>query len=134
MLNDMARAHNTDKSDVCNDFCDAYETHLGYMQDMSFSIFEIGVKNGGSLAMWKDFFPKAQVTGLDIEPDCARLFPGDPRVKIYTGSQDDERLLARIHEERGPFMLIVDDGSHVWDHDDRAQEPGGQAELLGTIL
>jgi demethylmacrocin O-methyltransferase len=83
-------------------------------------MLEIGVggysregKGGASLRMWKHFFPKAQILGLDIQD---KSFVDAPRIKTIQGSQVDEELLVQIVKEHGPLEVIVDDGSHRPEH------------------
>ena len=59
--------------------------------------------------MWKAFFPKAEIVGLDIED---KSFVEEPRIRTYTGSQTDEELLARIAADADDLRVIIDDGSH----------------------
>lgn len=97
-----------------------YHKMLCHRRDEPLRILEIGVggyKNkrlgGRSLSMWAAYFPNAQVTGLDIYEKTLDL---GPRVSIVQGSQDDPELLRRLSEERGPFDLVIDDGSHLVKH------------------
>jgi len=97
-----------------------YHKMLAHRRHESLRLLEIGVggykgKNlgGRSLKMWAEYFPHAQVTGLDIHEKQLDL---GPRVKIYQGSQDDPDLLHRLSRERGPFDIVIDDGSHVVNH------------------
>ena len=90
------------------------------LRDRPIRLLEIGVggydlktAGGASLAMWADYFPSGQITGIDIAEKRLAL---NPRVKIYQGSQDDPILLKKICDERGPFDIIIDDGSHVPKH------------------
>ena len=90
------------------------------LRDEEFTLFEIGIggfsrpgRGGASLRMWKRFFPRAQVVGLDI---VDKSFVEAPRIHVYTGDQTDAALLARIVDEYGPFLVVVDDGSHRPEH------------------
>lgn len=83
-------------------------------------LLEIGVGGykakrlgGHSLRMWAEYFPSAEVTGLDI---CEKQLDLGPRVKIVQGSQDDTAMLTQLSEERGPFDIVIDDGSHIVSH------------------
>lgn len=75
---------------------------------------------GASLKAWRDFFPQAQVWGLDKARTV--LFEED-RIKCYYVDQSSEHSLGaaiqRIHHELGSvelFDLILDDGSHIKEH------------------
>ena len=67
------------------------------------------------LRMWADFFPNAEVYGIDIYDD---FLIGDdvPRVHTHICSQADEAKLLAFAVGYGGFDLIVDDGSHDKDH------------------
>lgn len=90
------------------------------LRELPLRFMEIGVggyntpqAGGASLKMWAEYFPYAQIIGLDIEPKQLEI---NPRVKILQGSQVDIDLLDSIVEENGPFDIIIDDGSHVVSH------------------
>ena len=40
----------------------------------------------------------------------------NPRVKVFQGSQDNPIFLRKVCDERGPFDIVIDDGSHVPKH------------------
>jgi hypothetical protein len=79
-------------------------------------LFEIGIggyrragAGGASLRMWKQFFPKATIAGLDIHD---KRFVAEPRIRPYVGSQVDAELLHKIVSESSNLKVIIDDGSH----------------------
>ncbi len=76
-------------------------------------ILEIGVKGGGSLLLWRALFPQAAIVGLDVKPPLTGLPEG---VVTLQGDQSDAKLMKHIGRVHGPFDLVVDDGSHVSDH------------------
>lgn len=62
-----------------------------------------------------------EYTGIDINPKCqllaSQLGKSTEHTKpsVYIGDQSDELLLKRVAKERGPFDIIIDDGSHKSD-------------------
>ena len=58
-------------------FFDIYDSHLSYRQDDEMKILEIGVFNGGSLYMWKNYFQNSSIIGLDIDPFTKRWEESD---------------------------------------------------------
>ncbi len=95
-----------------NHFFDIYDSHLSYRQNDEMKILEIGVYNGGSLYMWRNYFPNSSVIGIDIDPFTKRWEEEDKDIKIYLGDQCDTKFLQRVCDEEGPFDLIIDDGGH----------------------
>ncbi len=97
------------------------------------SILEIGVKGGGSTAFWKALFPDATVIGMDLK--LRRWVASEPSADgvIYVqGDQTDVARLQEIATQYGPFSIVIDDGSHVTDHQATTMrcllpqvEPGG---------
>ncbi|WP_299838666.1 class I SAM-dependent methyltransferase [uncultured Paracoccus sp.] len=114
-LSRLAILHGTDKYGF-HDYTPHYHAMLGPLRDRPIRLLEIGIggysdplRGGESLAMWRDYFPKGEITGLDIARKDLNL---GPRVAIRQGSQVDADCLSRLVEERGPFDVILDDGSH----------------------
>jgi len=87
-------------------------------------ILEIGVKEGKSLAMWAEYFPNAEIHGLDLFAEnnvwsVAEFmalpyddYIGDKkRIKFHTGNQCDWRMLEELRKY--DFDVIIDDGGHL---------------------
>ena len=88
-------------------YLEVYEHHFDSIREKPLEILEIGVQGGGSLRMWRDYFPNARITGLDINKKCKK-HRGD-RIDIVIGDQEDTELL----ESLGNFDIIIDDGGHT---------------------
>jgi len=74
---------------------------------------EIGVLNGGSLLMWRNFFgPNARIIGIDFNP-AARKSESDG-FEIYIGNQADENFWKETLKQIGPIDVLLDDGGHTY--------------------
>lgn len=114
-LTEIAQRTGTDKWGS-HYYTDHYERHLGHLRDEALVLLEIGVggyartgEGGGSLRMWRRFFPRAQVVGLDIED---KSFLDRPRLTTVRGDQTDPVVLSSILDRFGTPQVVVDDGSH----------------------
>ena len=66
---------------------------------------------GASLRMWRDFFPNAQIYGVDIEPEA--IFTED-RIETFQMDSRIKSSLRRLIRRVGSDLdLVVDDGPHV---------------------
>jgi 23S rRNA U2552 (ribose-2'-O)-methylase RlmE/FtsJ len=90
-----------------------YERYFREFRETTDSILEIGVKHGGSIQAWEQYFPNARIIGMDINPE-----PSDwpRRATFVQGDQGDRELLLSLAERFGPFDAVIDDGSHRMDH------------------
>jgi cephalosporin hydroxylase len=93
-------------------FFDIYDSHLYHLKDQKLKILEIGVYNGGSLYMWRKYFPNSEVVGIDIDPYTKRWEEKDKDIRVYIGDQCDLKFLQEIVDKEGPFDLIIDDAGH----------------------
>ncbi len=105
-----AHRHHTDKSSLDHNYLQWYERFLAPLRDEPVTILEIGVFGGESLRMWRDYFQRGRIVGMDIDPACAQ-HAGD-RIEIVIGDSGNLDDLARA-VSRGPFDVINDDGGHA---------------------
>ncbi len=91
-----------------------YEKHFSPIRNKPIKILEIGILNGGSLEMWRYYFPEATIVGIDINPNCKQHEQEGINVRI--GDQTDQNFLQSLIDEFGTFDLIIDDGSHHVNH------------------
>lgn len=107
-LDQLAIKYGTDKSSKVHFYTQNYEPYFEPLRHLPIKILEIGVQNGNSLRMWKEYFPKAEIYGLDYY-DCSPL--EEDRIKIFKGHQANEKVLEHVNGW-GIFNIIIDDGSH----------------------
>jgi len=75
------------------------------------TFIEIGVLEGGSLFMWRDFFGKnARVIGIDMNPEAAKW--REHGFEIFIGDQSSPKFWKELHEKVGSVNVVLDDGGH----------------------
>ncbi len=122
MLNELGIKYRTDKGSdgkrgeegKGHNYLRTYERHLPADRQLVRSVLEIGVQRGASIRMWEEYFPNAEIYGLDIEETA--LSVTGPRITIRLVDQSNAKALDAFAHQFGPFDLIVEDGSHVWSH------------------
>src|SRR5687767_4506420 len=127
-----ASKYDTDKA-AHTHYLRNYEEVFAPLRGRDIRLLELGVLKGGSLLLWRDYFERGLVVGLDINP----LDIEDPtgRIRFYQGRQDDVELLDRVARECAPdgFDIVIDDCSHIgelarvsfWRLFERHLKPGG---------
>ena len=88
-----------------------YPTYFESIRNEKLSLLEIGIKRGGSLKMWRDYFPNGTIYGLDI---IRTTFLADElRIKTFRGSQSEENTLQKLVNYTGKLDIVIDDGAHT---------------------
>jgi len=73
---------------------------------------EIGILNGGSLFMWRDFFgERARIIGIDLNPEALKW--KQCGFEIYIGNQDAPGFWEVFFNEIEHADIILDDGGHT---------------------
>lgn len=89
-----------------------YEQLFSPYRGRKFTFVEIGVANGGSLLMWRDYFgPDARIIGIDFNPEAKR-FEAEG-FEIYIGSQSEPEFWETFFEKVRKVDIILDDGGHT---------------------
>lgn len=96
-------------------YLSVYEHHFNRFVNRPLTLIEIGCLHGGSLQMWKRYFgPHATIVGIDIDP--AVKSHEEDQIHIRIGDQSDTKFLKSLVDEFGPFDIVIDDGSHICEH------------------
>ena len=117
---------------TANGYTPTYERIFGPIRDEPVKLLEIGIgtmrpgvpssmvyvygegaayQPGASLRAWRDYFPRGQITGGDVQDDC--LFTED---RIATRLFDSTDRVACDHAlGSATFDIIIDDGLHTAD-------------------
>lgn len=99
---------------ISNFYCDK----LTPRKNQTLNILEIGIFKGDSLKLWEDFFPNANIYGLDIEDNTNYIY--SDRVKKYILNAYNDTTINFIKELNIKFDIIIDDGPHTFESQDYA--------------
>lgn len=102
------KKYNTDKGTVHSYIDNVYNGLFLNKQQKFSNILEIGVKNGGSILLWHDYFTESTLYGIDIKP-CGSLSKYN-RIKFIHKNAYDKTTLVDIPSN---LDLIIDDGPHT---------------------
>lgn len=76
------------------------------------SFLEIGVQNGGSTRMWRDYFASdANIIGMDIDPACREM--EHEGFEMWIGDQANRELWAAFKQKHPSLDIVLDDGGHT---------------------
>jgi methyltransferase family protein len=93
-------------------YFEIYHRHLERFRSRSPVLLEIGVFQGGSLKMWREYFGAGvKIVGVDIEPRCKQF--EDDATTIMIGDQAEPAFLAEIRSRFPRIDIIIDDGGHT---------------------
>ena len=109
-LIDIGKKYPTSKN--ISGFMELYESFFKDYKDKNINILEIGVDNGDSLRVWREYFSKANICGIDIIKKDFKI----SNVEILCGSQNDPIFLDTVIKKYNNFDIIIDDGSHLSKH------------------
>jgi hypothetical protein len=90
-----------------------YEALLGPRRDRVRNVLEVGVRDGCSLKVWRDYFPDAEIFGIDNGKEKGVWAPDCDRINVYYADSFKPETLYAVGRRFGPFDLIVDDGCHL---------------------
>lgn len=116
-LDEIGTACGTDKARALgfHDYCRIYDVLFTPLRDEPITLLELGWGGyndphggGQSAAMWRQYFSKADINIIDIEPKICAV----SGVRLFCGSQDDKDFLAEVHGETGDYDIVIDDASH----------------------
>jgi hypothetical protein len=96
-----------------------YELFTKYIHNVK-KVLELGIggpglsggpsKHGASLYMWEEFFPEAEIYGVDSD---AGLLINAGRIFSMQADVNEPATLATIGKMFGPFDVIIDDAVHL---------------------
>ena len=111
----------TDKN-TTHSYLDLYEKLLFSKKHTAKHVLEIGIgdfgdKNGGSVKLWRDYFPNATIYSLDILP-ADRVLDElliDDRVVLHTSTDAYNESVFNTHflQKNMKFDFMLDDGPHT---------------------
>jgi hypothetical protein len=98
-------------------YFEVYERYFAPFRHAPIDILEIGVADGISLRIWREYFSAANIIGIDTRgaPQGIAALIESQRVKHVVGDQscptDLEKCLSLSRS--GKFDVVIDDASHI---------------------
>ena len=74
-----AKCYDTDKKD--SGYLRNYEEIFRPIRGKEVKLLELGIGKGGALLLWRDYFEKAVIAGLDMNP--VHIYDTTGRIHIY---------------------------------------------------
>lgn len=108
---------NTSVVDLHN-YTNTYEKMFCPLKYDKLNLLEIGIYNGGSIKLWRDYFINARIVGLDIVyTPIAKETLKNENVTILIGDSTDKNSdVLTKHFENESFDIIIDDGNHSFEY------------------
>lgn len=115
-LTDLVDDNATDKN-TAHKYLGVYESLMKPKKYSARNILEVGVWKGGSIKLWHDYFPNADIYGLDRLPakgtSLVDIF-NKPRIHLYTPTDAYNEGLFKTNflDKNLKFDVLLDDGPH----------------------
>ena len=119
----LANKYNTDKGYKHN-YINHYYKYFKKFQNEEIKLLELGISQGSSLLMWKEFFKKGTIIGVDIfegdhydgKVNKIKKKLDDNGIEYIVGGQADLYTAAKVMDraagESIGYDIIIDDASH----------------------
>jgi 23S rRNA U2552 (ribose-2'-O)-methylase RlmE/FtsJ len=106
-FNTVSPVDGGDKGTIHSYIDEYYEVALAPYRESALKVLEIGINQGHSLMMWKEYFSNAEIIGVDL------LLPTtDTGCRMIKGDATDPNTFVNIDN----IDVIIDDGSHLFKH------------------
>ena len=115
---------------ITHDYLRHYDFLFSSFRNDKITLLEFGCFRGDSLRMWEQYFPEAQIYGVDLDEGAKMHEKG--RVHVVIGDATSQETHDHIRDTLGSAFIILDDASHAWGDQRRSFElfwdivsPGG---------
>lgn len=110
-LEEISLGYKSDKGAIYHNYLEIYEKYFNKYRNSLENFLEIGLWEGESIRMWRDYFNVGNLVGADIldlshiELKDTTILVGDQSVRA-----DLESIVEKSYNE---FDIIIDDGGHM---------------------
>lgn len=112
-LEEISKHYQSDKGSVYHNYLEIYEKYFSKYRNNLENFLEIGLWQGDSIRMWRDYFTTGNLVGADIL-DLSHVVL--PNTQIHICDQSDRNQLNDLVSKTfNEFDIIIDDGGH-WQH------------------
>jgi len=113
-LFELYGAHQGSASEQRLDEIAVFDRFFSDFRGQSVRMLEIGVRNGGSLEIWSEYFPNAIIiVGCAVSSESRILSSDDSRIKFVVGDANTDVVERDIINLSKTFDVIIADGSRL---------------------
>lgn len=94
---------------IKHNYTEIYGDLLRYYKNRKNNILEIGIRQGGSLKMWEEYFKNSTIYGIDLT--LKEIKVNTEKLRIFQGNAYDKSVINNYFDNI-KFDVIIDDGSH----------------------
>jgi len=101
----------------CHEYAEFYDYLLNPLRNKEVKLLEIGIAKGGSIQMWREYFDKGTIYGVDNVPyllNIKRDF-NDPNIITFWENAYCDAFIDKLTNLELSFDVILDDGPHTLD-------------------
>ena len=110
-LDRLTKDKPTDKGSQYHDYTRAYAAFFAPLKYKAIKFLEIGIGQCGSVKLWEEYFPNAELHFIDFLTDYAYI---SSRSHYHLANQESADELNRVMcKTGGNFDVIIDDGGHT---------------------
>lgn len=110
-LEEISLKYKSDKGSVYHNYLEIYEKYFSRYRTTLSNFLEIGLWEGESIKMWREYFESGNLVGADIL-DLSHIKL--PNTQILVCDQSDrEQLESLVSKTFKQFDIIIDDGGHM---------------------
>jgi len=110
-LEQISLSYKSDKGSVYHNYLSIYEKYFSKYRNSLNTFLEIGLWEGESIRMWREYFNTGKLVGADIL-DLSHVVLPDTTIHIC--DQSDRQQLGDLVKKTYPeFNIIIDDGGHM---------------------
>lgn len=88
-----------------------YSPRFTDLRERPLAILEIGVKQGRSVWLWRNWFKNSSIYGIDVKEESIKTILTFDNVKGYVGNAFSEKMLSNFNDNF--FDIIIEDGPHT---------------------
>jgi SAM-dependent methyltransferase len=121
-LCELGRIYDTDKSSqrdnpidirYCHPYTIFYEGLFRSIKNHNLKIAELGILDGASLRMWRDYFTNSEIYGFDNDRNLITNFKNSDRITLnHIDVTDKDNILQSFKALDLTFDIIIDDTTH----------------------
>lgn len=143
-LCEIGKKYDTDKSSQranvsitrhCHPYTLFYDSLFGQYKDMPLEIAELGILEGASLRMWRDYFTNGTFTGFEYDMNLINKFKDLERVTLaYMDVTNADSISEALKNQNKLYDIIIEDTTHQFNDQIRVIQNAHQYLKAGGVL